>query len=44
VPGQKNAAAELFLRQSFRRTRSNLAGLADNDDKWILKAANSVLG
>ena len=44
VPGQKNAAAELFLRQSFRRTRSYLAGLADNDDKWILKAANSVLG
>src|SRR2546422_4971435 len=40
---QKNTAAELFLRQSFRRIRNYLAGLADNDDKFILKAADSAL-
>jgi acyl-CoA dehydrogenase family protein 9 len=44
APTQKNAAAELFLRQSFRRIRNYLAGLADNDDKFILKAADSALG
>ena len=40
---QKNSAAELFLRQSFRRIRNFLAGLSDNDDKFILKAADSAL-
>src|SRR6266446_1190009 len=43
-PSQKNAAAELFLRQSFRRIRSYLAGHTDNDDTFILKAADSALG
>jgi len=43
-PGQKNAAAELFLRQSFHRVRSFLNGLSDNEDKFILKAADSALG
>src|SRR5437870_4910822 len=42
-PGQKNTAAELFLRQSFRRIRSYLAGLSDNDDKFILRSADSAL-
>src|SRR5947208_373655 len=42
-PSQKNTAAELFLRQSFRRIRNYLAGLNDNDDKFILKAADSAL-
>jgi acyl-CoA dehydrogenase family member 9 len=37
-------AAELFLRQSFRRVRGFLAGLNNNDDKTILAAADSVLG
>jgi acyl-CoA dehydrogenase family protein 9 len=37
-------AAELFLRQSFRRIRGFLAGLNNNDDKTILAAADSVLG
>ena len=32
----KNTAAELFLRQSFRRVRNFLAGLGDNDDEFIL--------
>ncbi len=40
----KNRAAELFLRQSFRRIRGLLVGLNDNDDKTILAAADSVLG
>src|SRR6184192_3368626 len=44
APNQKNTAAELFLRQSFRRIRNYLAGLNDNDDKFILKAADSALG
>jgi hypothetical protein len=43
-PNRKNTAAELFLRQSFRRTRNFLAGLTDNDDKSILAAADSALG
>src|SRR5437660_1889409 len=43
-PSRKNTAAELFLRQSFRRIRNYLAGLTDNDDKFILKAADSALG
>ena len=37
-------AADLFLRQSFRRIRGFLAGLTDNDDKSVLATANSVLG
>jgi hypothetical protein len=37
-------AADLFLRQSFRRIRRFLAGLTDNDDKSVLAAANSILG
>jgi acyl-CoA dehydrogenase family member 9 len=36
-------AANLFLRQSFRRIRGFLAGLTDNDDKSVLATANSVL-
>ena len=44
APNQKNTAAELFLRQSSRRIRNYLAGLTDNDDKFILKAADSALG
>src|SRR5438874_1717838 len=43
-PAQKNTAAELFLRQSARRIRNFLDGLGDNDDKFILKAADSALG
>jgi alkylation response protein AidB-like acyl-CoA dehydrogenase len=39
-----HSAADLFLRQSFRRIRCFLAGLTDNDDKSLLAAANSVLG
>src|SRR6266511_1056915 len=37
-------AADLFLRQSFRRIRHCLAGLTDNDDKSVLATANSILG
>src|SRR5947209_555594 len=43
-PATKNTAAELFLRESFRRIRDFLAGLNDNDDRLILKAADSALG
>src|SRR6266404_5226855 len=43
-PVTRNTAAELFLRQSFRRIRENLAALSDNDDKFILKAADAALG
>ncbi len=39
-----DSAADLFLRQSFRRIRRFLRGLTDNDDKSLLAAANSVLG
>jgi acyl-CoA dehydrogenase family member 9 len=39
-----HSAADLFLRQSFRRIRGFLAGLTDHDDKAILAAANSALG
>src|SRR5438874_5125267 len=42
-PSQKNTGAELFLRQSFRRIRNYLAGLSDNDDKFVLSAADSAL-
>src|SRR2546421_4063202 len=44
APAKKNTAAELFLRQSARRIRNFLDGLGDNDDKFILKAADSALG
>jgi acyl-CoA dehydrogenase family member 9 len=37
-------AADLFLRQSFRRIRHFLAGLTDNDDKSVLATASSILG
>jgi hypothetical protein len=37
-------AADLFLRQSFRRIRGFLAGLTDNDDKSVLATARSMLG
>jgi acyl-CoA dehydrogenase family protein 9 len=37
-------AADLFLRQSFRRIRSFLAGLTNNDDKSVLATATSILG
>jgi alkylation response protein AidB-like acyl-CoA dehydrogenase len=36
-------AADLFLRQSFRRIRHFLAGLTDNDDKSVLATAHSIL-
>jgi acyl-CoA dehydrogenase family member 9 len=39
-----HSAADLFLRQSFRRIRRFLGGLTDNDDKAVLAAANSILG
>jgi acyl-CoA dehydrogenase family member 9 len=38
-----NSAADLFLRQSFRRIRGFLAGLTDNDDKAVIAAAKSCL-
>jgi alkylation response protein AidB-like acyl-CoA dehydrogenase len=40
----EHGAAELFLRQSFRRIRQHLAGLNDNEDKAVLATAKSVLG
>src|SRR6266568_3672413 len=39
-----HSAADLFLRQSFRRIRRFLGGLSDNDDRLWLATANSVLG
>src|SRR6266496_618856 len=39
-----HSAADLFLRQSFRRIRRFLGGLTDNDDKSLLAVADSVLG
>src|SRR6184192_806123 len=38
-----HSAADLFLRQSFRRIRGFLAGLTDNDDRSVLATANSCL-
>ena len=38
-----DSAADLFLRQSFRRIRGFLAGLTDNDDKAVIAAAKSCL-
>ena len=40
---EPNRAAELFLRQSFRRIHNDLAALTDNDDKFVLTAADSTL-
>src|SRR5213596_953506 len=37
------SAGDLFLRQSFRRIRRFLGGLADNDDKALLATAKSYL-
>lgn len=37
------SAAELFLRQSFRRIRGFLGGLTDNDDKAVLATAQAHL-
>jgi hypothetical protein len=38
-----HSAADLFLRQSFRRIRGFLARLTDNDDKAVIAAAKSSL-
>ena len=38
-----DSAADLFLRQSFRRIRGFLAGLTNNDDKSVLATADSCL-
>jgi acyl-CoA dehydrogenase family protein 9 len=38
-----HSAADLFLRQSFRRIRGFLAELTNNDDKAVLAAAKSCL-
>jgi len=43
APSPDHSAADLFLRQSFRRIRGFLAGLTDNDDKAIIAAAKSCL-
>jgi acyl-CoA dehydrogenase family member 9 len=37
-------AAELFLKQSFRRMRNFLRDLGDNDDRELLATAKAVLG
>jgi alkylation response protein AidB-like acyl-CoA dehydrogenase len=39
----QHQAADLFLRQSFRRIRGYLATLNDNDDKAVLRTAQSAL-
>ena len=39
-----DSAADLFLRQSFRRIRRFLGELNDNDDKALLATAKSFLG
>jgi acyl-CoA dehydrogenase family member 9 len=41
--GSNHGAADLFLRQSFRRIRGWLAGLNENDDKAVLATAASLL-
>src|ERR1700741_1571090 len=38
-----DSAADLFLRQSFRRIRGFLSGLTDNDDRSVLATANACL-
>jgi acyl-CoA dehydrogenase family protein 9 len=40
---QTNHAADLFLRQSFRRIRRFLSDLNDKDDKALLATANAAL-
>jgi alkylation response protein AidB-like acyl-CoA dehydrogenase len=40
---QANHAADLFLRQSFRRIPRFLSDMSDNDDKALLASADSVL-
>jgi acyl-CoA dehydrogenase family member 9 len=42
TPDQR--AADLFLRQSFRRIRRFLAEVTDNEDKSVLATASSILG
>ncbi|CAN5136009.1 hypothetical protein BH20VER2_BH20VER2_18930 [soil metagenome] len=37
-------AAELFLKQSFRRIRNFLRDLNDNEDRDLLATANAALG
>jgi hypothetical protein len=44
TPPAQRQAAELFLTQSIRRMRQNLAGLVDNDDRQVLATADAVLG
>jgi hypothetical protein len=39
-----DSAADLFLRQSFRRIRRFVGELNDNDDKALLATAKSFLG
>lgn len=41
---QTDHAADLFLRQSFRRIRRFLSDLSENDDKAVLATANAALG
>jgi alkylation response protein AidB-like acyl-CoA dehydrogenase len=43
APLPDHSAADLFLRQSFRRIRGFLAGLTDNDDRAVIAAAKSCL-
>src|SRR6266478_3969756 len=43
TPSPDHSAANLFLRQSFRRIRGFLTGLSDNDDKAVLSTADSCL-
>ena len=43
TPLPDHSAADLFLRQSFRRIRGFLAGLTDNDDEAVIAAAKSCL-
>ena len=40
----ESSVPNLFLRQSFRRVRTFLDGLGDNDDPAVLKTANEILG
>ena len=44
TPPAQRQAAELFLTQSMRRMRQSLAGMTDNDDRKILRTADTVLG
>jgi len=43
VAAPDRSAADLFLRQSFRRIRGFLSALTDNDDNAVLAAAKSCL-